>query len=193
MPTTEINRIASSGPRSFGCEYLKKLSQHDAEIESHFYAHFRPRLYIKLMGYWLAEWEKHLVIEETLSRVLEDLRTEQLPASTAFGAHVSAVCGCVLSRFLGSLDVSHKMLGFHDRSGALIAPSQECVRQMEAILNDLSVHDRNLLRAAIIDHLDPEEVRLRFGASSRDRLRLLLRRACEKMARVGCREDNIAS
>ncbi|HWZ44425.1 MAG TPA: sigma-70 family RNA polymerase sigma factor [Candidatus Saccharimonadales bacterium] len=172
----------------FNAEYLQRLKNHDAEIETHFDAYFRPRLRAKLRSRRLREPDIQDLVHETLGRVLKAVQNDEILCPAAFGGYVNKVCCNITLDFWKDSkifeDIDEHDVPDPDPGVETLFFRREKQQLVAEILKDLRPKDRNLLRAKFFDHLDTEEMCARFGASSPDHLRLLLHRARKRFARA---------
>lgn len=178
-PKTKMDHI------TFDAEYLQRLKANDPDTAAHFETYFRPRLRAQLNGYRLWESDKQDIIQETFLGVTNAAQDDQIRSSGALGAFVSKICRNVASAYW---DVPYE-LDIDEISVSDPGPSQEAlllynerIEQVEAVLNELSAKDRNLLRAKIFEGLTSEEMVDRFGVSKPEQLRLMLHRARKRFA-----------
>ncbi len=177
----------------FSAEYLRRLKNRDPETAKHFYSYFSPLLRTKLRGRRLQESDVHDIVQETFARALNAVDRDEIHSPIAFGGYVSRICDFVLydlwyknrpreDRFyvdVDEIDIPDPAPGIEN-----VLLRKERREQVAIILSDLRPKDRNLLRAKLFDDLGPEDMCVRFGASSADHLRLMLHRARKKFAKA---------
>lgn len=183
----------------FNAEYLRRLKNREPEIENHFHSYFAPRLKAKLRGRRLQESDARDLVSETFVRVLNAIDHDEIHSPVAFGGYVSRVCDFVIYNFFNDHQLCDNRfyVALHEIDIPDPNPDIETVilrkerqKQVAMILNDLSLKDRNLLRAKLCEELTSEEMCARFGASSPDRLRVMLHRARKRFEKA-CRKRGL--
>lgn len=176
---------------TFNAEYLQRLRDHDPLIENHFYAYFKSRLQLKLRGRRLQGSDVQDIVQDTFMRTLKAVRDGAIRSPEAFGGYVSGVCDGVLyeryrDRTRGHKDV--ECIDVPDEAETLerLGYQKEKRKQVEAVLSDLPLMDRKVLRAKLFEELDNQEICARLSIS-RDNLRVLLHRAKSRFAKA-CRQ-----
>jgi RNA polymerase sigma-70 factor (ECF subfamily) len=171
---------------SFDADYVRRLTDGDAETEQHFHAYFGRLLLIKLRSRLRAPHEILDAKQETLLRVLVSLRQKRaLEHPERLGAFVNAVCNNVLLE-MGRTARRTVPLGDddHDTRWTLVADddpevsfvnAEQRVRVRE-VLQQLPERDRQILQQLFLEDEDKDTVCQRFGVD-RQHLRVLLHRA----------------
>lgn len=168
---------------SFDADYIRRLTDGDPATEQHFASYFSELLLLKLRSRLRSPQLVEDVRQETLLRVLQNLRRKGgVEYPERFGAYVNAVCNHVLLEFRRSENRTEAM-GENDADPAdpnvdhdrplIDAERKETVQR---ILAELSEKDRNLLRAVFLEEQDKAAVCARFQVDG-DYLRVLLHRA----------------
>ena len=167
---------------SFDEDYLRRLTEGDAVVESHFTAYFGELLSLKLRVRIRSPQLIEDIRQETLLRVLQTLRKKGgVEHPERFGAFVSSVCNNVLMEMVRA-DLRHDRLESEmdpaDDSVNLDAPlvTRQRQLQVEKVLQELPEKDRVLLRMFFLEERDKSEICKRFQVSE-DYLRVLLYRA----------------
>ena len=163
--------------------YLTRLRSAHPETEEHFCAYFGRMLTLKLRNRLRGPEFVEDLKQETLARVLNNLRCDSSPKEPEkFGSYVNSVCNFVLLE--------------HYRSGKRESPleqdkfdppdykvdlekatlAEQIRKRVHAALKKCDKKDQDLLRALYIDERDKDEICERFGVD-RDYLRVLLYRA----------------
>jgi RNA polymerase sigma-70 factor (ECF subfamily) len=167
---------------SFDADYLRRLTEGDAVVESHFTAYFGELLSLKLRVRIRSPQLIEDIRQETLLRVLQTLRNKGgVEHPERFGAFVSGVCNNVLMEMVRA-DLRH------DRLESEIDPADETVnldaplvtrqrqQQVENVLQELPEKDRLVLRMVFLEERDKSEICKHLQVSE-DYLRVLLYRA----------------
>ncbi len=169
-------------PVSFDDDYVRRLAARDPVVEQHFAAYFGELLYIKLRGRVHSPQLLEDVRQETLLRVLRTVRGNGIEHPERLGAYVAAVCNNVMleafraeTRFREMNEESSQALD--TRMGAdETFVSIERKQHVAAVLKELPLKDRDLIRMVFLEEQDKDAVCRRFGVD-RDYLRVLLHRA----------------
>ena len=165
----------------FNRDYLRRLANGDDAVEHHFSSYFGCLLLLKLRGRIRSPQLAEDIRQETLLRVLQIVRNAGVQHPERFGAFVSAVCNNVMMELLrGEIQ--------HESFGPKFEPADETVdlefslvtkqrrREVDAILEELSEKDRELLRMFFLEECDRSEICKRFNVGE-NYLRVLLHRA----------------
>src|SRR5439155_18032360 len=166
---------------SFDEHYLTRLASGDAAVEHHFSSYFGELLSLKLRIRVRSPQLAEDIRQETLLRVLQIVRKDGVQHPERFGALVSAVCNNVQMELVrGEMrhEKSESELEAADDNIDLDAPlvNQQRQRQVDTVLKELSLKDRELLRMFFIEERDKAELCSRFAVGE-DYLRVLLYRA----------------
>jgi len=169
--------------QSFDADYIRRLTEGDSATEEHFAAYFGELLLLKLRSRLRSPQAAEDVRQETLLRVLQNLRRKGgVEYPERFGAYVNAVCNNVLLEFRRSQSRT-EAIGDNDAEPA--DPSVDHDRPLinaerrltvQRILGELAPKDRDLLRAVFLEEQDKAAVCTRFQVDA-DYLRVLLHRA----------------
>jgi RNA polymerase sigma-70 factor, ECF subfamily len=167
---------------SFDEDYVRRLAEGDAVVESHFTTYFGELLSLKLRVRLRSPQLAEDVRQETLLRVLQIVRRKGgIQQPDRFGAFVSSVCNNVLMEMVRA-DRRHEQLEPEveppDGSIDLEAPlvTEQCRRQVQKVIEELPEKDRQLLRLYFLEERDKSEICHRFHVTD-DYLRVLLHRA----------------
>jgi RNA polymerase sigma-70 factor, ECF subfamily len=195
-PTASASATPPGWPRRFGpahldkaafdAEYVRKLIEGDAGVESHFAGYFGALLRIKLRGRLRSDQEVEDLGQETLLRVLVALRRDRrLEQPERLGAFVHAVCNNVLFEFYRragrSIPLPEEMPeppapGLSADERLIDEERRTAVRRVVA---SLPRKDRELLRLLFFEERDKDEI-CRSMNVTRGYLRVLLFRARAK-------------
>jgi RNA polymerase sigma factor (sigma-70 family) len=164
--------------------YVRRLKEHDPEIEDHFGRYFRGVLLAKLRMSLPAQ-DIDDAIQDVLARVLS--RLDELREDCKLGAFVLGFCKyVVLERYhdkdsrTESLDVKHaEIKGPSDIEAELI--KEETAAFVRQVLSDLGKSDKAQILRAIFLEEDRDEICRRFNISA-ENLRVVLHRARKKFA-----------
>jgi len=167
---------------SFDASYIQRLKDGDGSTEEHFARYFGDLIRIKASANMRSREAMDDVRQETLMRVLRNLRSGVIEHPERFGAYVNSVCSNVMLELFrkdsrwsqfpeegpevesGESGVETRMLEDERR---------DLVRQA---LEELSSKDRKLLHRIFLDEEDKDAVCQEFGVT-REHLRVLLHRA----------------
>lgn len=165
---------------SFDADYLRRLTEGDAETEDHFAQYFGELIRIKASARLRPGQAADDIRQETLLRVLRSLRAGAIEHPERLGAYVNSVCSNVILEMFrrdkrltelppGDIPSGHAGA----ESGMLTEERRRLVRRA---LDDLSAKDRQLLQRIFLEENDKDLVCKEFSVS-RDYLRVLLHRA----------------
>lgn len=171
---------------SFDANYVRLLTDGDADTEQHFHTYFGRLLLIKLRQRMKSPQEILDARQETLMRVLMSLRQKRsLEHPERLGAFVNAVCNNVL---LEMGRASRRTVPLGDDAYTQVASlavadnpeislvSAERQARVHDVLNQLPERDRQLLQRVFLNEEDKDAVCNEFGVG-REYLRVLLHRA----------------
>jgi RNA polymerase sigma-70 factor, ECF subfamily len=170
-------------PPVFDAEYLGKLRHGDPDTERHFVTHFSNVIRMA-MRYRLRSWELiEDIRQETFLRVLNFLRSDRsLDHPERLGAYVHSVSINVMLELLRA-STRHPPLpedSTHFPDSKASAEESVVTRERKEIVKDilaeLSVKDREILKALFLEDADKDDVSKRFEVD-RDYLRVLVHRA----------------
>jgi RNA polymerase sigma-70 factor (ECF subfamily) len=169
---------------SFDVDYLRRLTEGDAETEDHFARYFGDLIRIKANARLRSGHAADDIRQETLLRVLKTVRKGAIEHPERLGAFVNTVCNNVLletfrrDKRLTELppgDIPSGQTGAE--SGMLREERRALVKRA---LDDLPAKDRELLQRIFLDEHDKDLVCKEFSVS-RDYLRVLLHRATTRL------------
>jgi RNA polymerase sigma-70 factor, ECF subfamily len=175
---------------SFDGEYVRRLSEGDPEVERHFIDYFSGLLLVKLRYRLQSDQEVDDLRQEVFLRVLTTLRAGSgLQQPERLGAFVYAVCNNVVLEHLRtkrradqfSDDMPEPHQPNADLEGDMV--SEQSLRQVRALISELPVKDRSILRAVFLEERDKDDVCREFGVG-RDYLRVLLHRAKNRLGKL---------
>ncbi|MBZ5632061.1 MAG: sigma-70 family RNA polymerase sigma factor [Acidobacteriia bacterium] len=165
---------------SFDADYVRRLSEGDAETEDHFARYFGDLIRIKASARLRSGHGADDIRQETLLRVLRTLRKGAIEHPERLGAYVNTVCNNVMletfrrDKRLTELPEGEIPSGQAGaESGLLSDERRDLVRRA---LNELPAKDRELLQRIFLDEHDKDVVCEEFRVS-REYLRVLLHRA----------------
>jgi RNA polymerase sigma-70 factor (ECF subfamily) len=167
----------------FDHEYLARLRDGDAETEDHFVAHFANVIRLSLR-YRLRSWQLiEDIRQETFLRVLNFLRSDRsMDHPERLGAYVHSVCINVMMELLRAStrhppmpEDAHNVADQRVNTESRVV-TRERKEMVRVLLDELSVKDREILRAVFLEEAEKNEVCERFGVD-RDYLRVLVHRA----------------
>ena len=178
---------------SFDANYVRLLTDGDADTEQHFHTYFGRLLLIKLRQRLKSPQEILDARQETLMRVLISLRQKRtLEHPERLGAFVHAVCNNVLlemgraARRTVPLDdpvdgeAASPVAADNPETSLVTAEQQARVRD---VLDQLPDRDRQLLRRVFLNEDDKDVVCQELGVG-REYLRVLLHRAKARFREV---------
>lgn len=168
---------------SFDREYVRRLSEGDAEVERHFVDYFASLLLIKLRSRLRSRQDIEDVRQEVFLRVIRSVRSERgLHEPERLGAFVLAVCNNVLLEHfrhqgrvtqIDSQTPEPRQPRADFEQELVTEENQQYVRDL---IDELSAKDRGILRAVFLEERDKDAVCREFGIR-REYLRVLLHRA----------------
>lgn len=171
---------------SFDADYVRRLTEGDAETEQHFHTYFGRLLLIKLRQRLRSPPAMLDARQETLMRVLISLRQKRsLEHPERLGAFVNGVCNNVLLEMgrasrrtvllddVAAPDIPQPVTAETPETSMVTAEQQARVRD---VLSQLPERDRRLLRQVFLEEEDKDVVCREFGVD-REYLRVLLHRA----------------
>jgi RNA polymerase sigma-70 factor (ECF subfamily) len=172
----------------FNATYVHSLRQGDPSTEEHFVSHFSPILLRKLRKELHSTELAHDLRQETFLRVLQVLRSNHsIREPERFEFFVLGVCNNVLyetyrqKKKMVVLDLELEIAS-NAPSPDTCAMAAETANQLQKMLSELSPRFRAILKAALLEEQDRDEICLRFGVN-RSHLRLLICRAKKTLSR----------
>lgn len=169
----------------FDEQYLKKLGDDDPEIANHFASYFGRVLNRKLRCRARSPELIEDVRQETLRRVLEAVRNQELDNPNRLEAFVSAVCSNVLFEYWRAAkkhsaeELTSEPVGFQPNPEQAFTKI-EAVSQLRAGLKSLPPREREILQVAFLEERGSLELSMRFSVS-RTYARVLVHRAIGKL------------
>jgi RNA polymerase sigma factor (sigma-70 family) len=172
----------------FNATYVHSLRQRDPTTEEHFVSHFSPILLKKLRKNLHSTELAHDLRQETFLRVLTVLRSDHSirePEHLEF--FVLGVCKNVLhetyrqNKRIVHLDPELEIAS-NAPSPDTCAMAAETANQLQKMLSNLSPRMRAIMKAALLEEQDRDQICMKFGIN-RNHLRLLICRA-KKALRV---------
>ena len=167
----------------FNEEYVRRLTERDADVERHFVEYFAAPLRIKLHARIRYAQDAADLLQEVYLRVFRSLRQGTgLHHPERLGAYVNKVCENVilehyrLSKRAVQLDEGVLCLRSPEKGAEAEIISAEALRHVRAVLAALSARDRRVLQAVFLEERAREAVCREFGIRP-DHLRVLLHRA----------------
>lgn len=167
---------------SFDEDYVSRLAARDPLVEQHFCTYFGELLLIKLRSQVRSRELAEDIRQETLLRVIRNLRTTGMDQPERLGAYVFAVCKHVmLEKFraegrYAEMNEDGPAVPESAASADEALLSGERRRQVLKVMGELPERDAELLRAAFLEEAEKDELCGRFGVD-RNYLRVLLHRA----------------
>jgi len=170
---------------AFNAEYLSKLRAGDPETQRHFLEYFTALIHLKLRSRLSSPEATEDVRQETFARVFRMLQKEDgLRQADRLGSYVNTVCNHVLqeqyrlqTKTGTPLEETDNSFYVDQRPGPLSQlEAEDRARQVRLSLSKLSLRDRGLLRAVLLDEQDKDQICARMGIS-REYLRVLVHRA----------------
>lgn len=166
----------------FNAAYVHSLRQGDPSTEDHFVSHFSPILLRKLRKELHSTELAHDLRQETFLRVLTVLRSEySIREPERFEFFVLGVCNNVLyetyrqKKKMVLLDPELEIAS-NAPSPDTCAMAAETANRLQKMLSGLPPRIRAILKAALLEEQDRDEICLKFGVN-RNHLRLLIYRA----------------
>ncbi|AXC14697.1 RNA polymerase sigma-70 factor, ECF family [Acidisarcina polymorpha] len=169
----------------FDESYVERLRAGDFRTQEHFAAYFTELIKIKLRSRVRRPEDIEDIRQETFSRVLRTLRTQQgLRNPEKLGAYVNSTCNNVLLEYYRApahespVEDEEQVQEYPDASSGVLdhLVSREVQAQVQQVLEHLSERDRRLIREVLLQERSKDEVCEEIGVN-RDYLRVLLHRA----------------
>jgi len=164
---------------TFDDDYVRRLREHDARTEEHFFYYFRARLFDRLRSRVRSYADLEDVAQTTLTRVLQLVYDGKVRQAGALFGLVLSVCGHVLQEHYRKINRLEPI----DDDPPDPAPdpvddliTRENQRRVRVVLDELNPKDAKILRAVFIDERPRDEVCREFEITSAN-LRVLLHRA----------------
>jgi RNA polymerase sigma-70 factor (ECF subfamily) len=177
---------------AFDDVYVRRLREHDREVEEHFHKYFRALLFAKLRHRLTSIDAIEDVIQEVFERVYA--RLEELRDGRKLGAFVLAVSNHVTQEWYRRearsepLEDAHESIAGKTNIEAEFFTAESAAR-VRRVMERLGERDAAILRAIFLDEGDKEEVCRKFGVD-RTYLRVLLHRAKDRFKAEYARKSN---
>jgi RNA polymerase sigma-70 factor, ECF subfamily len=173
---------------AFDAQYLQRLAQGDAEVEHHFARYFGDLIRLKARARLRSQTGADDVCQETLLRVLRNVRKGGVEHPERLGAYVNTVSNHVLLELFRRDKRDSPMPEDEPIASADISAEAELVlreRQnlVREALEELSPKERELLRRVVLEEQDKDRICKEMGVT-REYLRVLVHRAMEKLRAV---------
>lgn len=171
---------------SFDADYVQRLREDDEATTQHFAQYFGDLIRIKALSRLRSRHLAEDIRQETLLRVLRNLRRGAIDHPERLGAYVNSVAKYVMQEMSRRDSRSGE---FPDAAGDIPSgqPSAESgllqderTNLVRRALNELEDKDRKVLQRIFIDEADKDEVCAEF-AVTREYLRVLLHRARSRL------------
>ena len=174
----------------FDADYVRRLTEGDAETERHFVCYFSPLLLIKLKQRLRSREQLEDLRQEVFLRVFRSLRQGTgLQYPERLGAYVHSICNIVVLEYLrGKSKPEHWYERVEEQRDPGACFERELVneeqgRQMRSLINGMALRDRLLICAIFLDERDKDEVCREQGVG-RAYLRVLLCRAKKRFRQL---------
>jgi RNA polymerase sigma-70 factor (ECF subfamily) len=175
---------------SFDGDYVRRLTEGDAETERHFVGYFSPLLMTKLKHRLRSREQLEDLRQEIFLRVLRALRQGSgLQHPECLGAYVYSICNnVVLEYFRGKSQPEQWDERIEEQRDPGVCVERELVseeqsRQVRSLIDGMTPKDRFLMRAIFLDERDKDAVCREQGVG-RDYLRVLLHRAKKRFRQL---------
>jgi RNA polymerase sigma-70 factor (ECF subfamily) len=169
---------------SFDAEYVRRLKEGDAETEDHFARYFGDLVRIKAQARLRSAHTADDIRQETLLRVLRNLRQGNIEHPERLGAFVNTVCNNVIlelfrrDRRMTEFPQAEIASGQTGAESSLLHEERRTL--VKRAINELPAKDRELLQRIFLDEHDKDVVCEEFSVS-REYLRVLLHRARSRL------------
>jgi RNA polymerase sigma-70 factor (ECF subfamily) len=174
----------------FDADYLRRLTDGDAEVERHFVGYFSPLLLIKLRQRLWSREQLEDLRQEVFLRLFRSLRQGTgLQRPECLGAYVHSICNNVLLEYWrGKSKAEHCDERIAEQRDPCACVERELVneeqnRQVRRVISGMTPKDRSLICAIFLDERDKDEVCREQGVR-RDYLRVLLHRAKKRFRQL---------
>ena len=175
---------------SFDGDYVRRLTEGDAETERHFVSYFSPLLMTKLKHRLRSREQLEDLRQEIFLRVLRALRQGSgLQHPECLGAYVNSICNnVVLEYWRGKSRPEQWDEPIEEQRDPGVSVEWELVseeqsRQVRSLIDGMRPKDRFLIRAIFLDERDKDAVCREQGVG-RDYLRVLLHRAKKRFRQL---------
>ena len=171
---------------SFDADYVRRLSEDDEATTEHFAQYFGDLIRIKAISRLRSRHLAEDVPQETLLRVLRNLRRGVIEHPERLGAYVNTVADHVMQEMfrrnsrLGEFpeDAGEIPSGQASAESGLL--QDERANLVKRALGELEDKDRKVLQRIFLDEADKDEVCAEFNVT-REYLRVLLHRARSRL------------
>ena len=171
----------------FDQDYVNRLTQGDADTETHFTNYFGALLLIKLRGRLRSPQLVEDARQETFLRVLNVLRNKGgIQHPERLGAFVNAVCENVLSEtYRASSRFQQTPENAVEPADESASAESQCLSEerksmIRNVMADLAAPDQQILRRYFLEEQDKDEICKEMGID-RDYLRVRLHRALTRI------------
>ena len=167
---------------SFDASYVQRLKDGHGPTEEHFARYFGDLIRIKANAHMRSREAIDDVRQETLLRVLRNLRNGVIEHPERFGAYVNAVCSNVLLEFFrrdsrwSQFPEEEPEFESSETDGESTMMEEQRRDMVRQALAELAPKDRQLLHRIFLDEEDKDAVCREFNVT-REHLRVLLHRA----------------
>jgi RNA polymerase sigma-70 factor (ECF subfamily) len=171
---------------SFDAEYVRRLREGDHATEEHFAQYFGDLVRIKAVGRLRSIHAADDVRQETLLRVLRNLRQGVIEHPERLGAYVNTVSNHVMQEMSrrdrrdGELPDEAGEIPSGQASAESGLLQDERTALVKRALRELTLKDRELLQRIFLDEEDKDAVCDELGVT-REYLRVLLHRARSRL------------
>jgi RNA polymerase sigma-70 factor (ECF subfamily) len=165
---------------SFDADYVRRLTEGDAETEDHFARYFGDLIRIKARARSGSAHAADDIRQETMLRVVRSLRQGAIQHPERLGAYVNTVCNNVMlemfrrDKRLSELPPGELPSGQEGAETGLLREERRDL--VKRALFELPLKDRQLLQRIFLDEQDKDLVCKEFSVT-REYLRVLLHRA----------------
>jgi RNA polymerase sigma factor (sigma-70 family) len=172
-----IIKFPPDGP--FDEDYLVRLRNGDHETAKHFNAYFRKLLRIKLCGAFSPEKVNELIDEVMFAAITNIMRGQPRDASS-LASYVRGVCSNLKNRTIknrlrsGEESVDFDRIAARGETAEDRLQKKDNVRDVQAVLRELSERDRNVLTDLFYNELTRDEVCGKYAPLTRVQLRMIL-------------------
>lgn len=162
--------------------YVRRLREHDAGTEQHFFDYFQPRLFNYLRSRVRSAADLQEIRQETFQRVLKQIYAGKLREGGALPGFLFRVCDNVVRegwRKDSTEDIEdHPEPVSDDPDPEDNVITHERKRDVQRVLETMKPADANILRALFLEQVPREELCEKLGVKG-SYLRVLLHRAIE--------------
>ena len=171
---------------SFDADYIRRLSEDDEATTEHFAQYFGDLIRIKAVSRLRSRHVAEDVRQETLLRVLRNLRRGGIDHPERLGAYVNTVAKHVMQEMFRR---DSRLGEFPENAGEIPSGQagaesgllqDERTNLVKRALNELEDKDRKVLQRIFLDEADKDEVCAEFNVT-REYLRVLLHRARSRL------------